>query len=168
MTLLPESSLSPVCLITASDSPVRMDSLTSSCPSCRMQSVQMALPAVSTSRSPLRISSGRMFRSVPSCRMVTVGCASRVSRSICRLALISCMMPTTVLMRMIAIKRIFFHAPTVARETAISRFSRLNTVQILSRRICGIVFVALFMKTPPDLFFSFSYTLHQWKGWRKR
>ena len=52
MTLLPESTLSPGSFTTGSDSPVRMDSLTSRRPSCKVQSVQRALPAVSTRTSP--------------------------------------------------------------------------------------------------------------------
>ena len=105
--------------------------------------VHTALPPVNASTSPVWKSSGRMRSSAPSRSTVTTGCASKVSRWICRLALISCTMPMTVLMRMTSRNKIFFHAPTAASAMAIIRFSRLNTVQMLSRKICGMVLVAI-------------------------
>ena len=143
-----------------------MASLTSGRPSCKMQSVQTALPAASTGVSPLRSSSGRMRCSLPP--RMTATARSSVSRSICRLARISCTMLTVVLIRMMKMNRRFFRAPTAASATAIIRFSALKPVQMLSRKIRGIVFVALFMRIPPDLCVSYPYTQESGKSWRKK
>lgn len=50
-------------------------------------------------------------------------------------------------------------------SAAIIKFKALNTVQILSRKICGIVFVALFIKIPPCFCLSYYYTQKNKKGW---
>ena len=58
----------------------------------------------------------------------------------------------------------FLHAPTAASTRAIIRFSALNPVQMLSRKMRGTVFAALFMKIPPALCVSYPYTQESGKS----
>ena len=103
---------------------------------------------------PFPTSSGDMSSSFSPYNIFVFGSGISVSRSACRFAFSSRTIPTAVLIRIIKIKSMFFHAPAMARDRAIKRFSRLKTVQMFSFKIWGIVFVTLLMSVfAPDLYF---------------
>ena len=141
ITELPESRSSPVFLETASDSPVRRDSLTSSVPSMTTASEQICMPLSrsrmsSSSTSAKSISIAAPFRST-----IAFGVDSSDSFSIRRFAFSSCIIPMAVFRAITKMKNRFDQACTKISAKAISTLNRLNRVQIFSRKICPVDFV---------------------------
>ena len=141
MTELPEYSSPPSSFTTASLSPVSSDSFTSIMPQITSASLQICCPLSSTRISSETISDSSTVFSSPSLSTLICGRFNIDKLSTSFFALHSCIIPTAIFIRIIAIKTMLEYAPTAKSITAIIKFRRLNSVKIFSLNICVVVFV---------------------------
>ena len=133
VTRLPDSAISPAGLATAFDSPVSIDSSSSSSPSTTMPSTGTWSPGPSSNTSSMTSESGFMSRGEPLRHTRTRGVVSTVRRSSTSLARSSCITPMAVLATSTTPKSMSCQGPMTTMTTSSVPRMALKRVRTLAR-----------------------------------
>jgi len=131
--------MSPLFLITSSDSPVTIASLTLTQPSASMASALSWLPAVNIHTSPLTSVTESTSDTALSLITLVLGALTTVSLSNTILAFISCTIPSIVLSNIIGKKVILIYDLTRIKSAANTANTKLKYVNTFPAIICPIV-----------------------------
>ena len=132
---LPEYKTSPFFFFIATLSPVNKLSLTSTSPSTTLQSAQICLPVVNKIISSITTSSTGMSIVCPSLITDAVGAETKLIFSIVFLALISWIIPITILLKIIARNNKLVQAPTAIKAPATKKHNILKKVKMLPKKM---------------------------------